>query len=138
MLDDTSATGKRKIDSLVQFANKTIDIAYKDVEIEHIDGYPEKKLSLYNEIGIKAVALFNSKMEYVCELAIPLKYLGANINQGVKFFYNIRMNGAPERGSNGMESVHFNNPGQNLSPDALYLNYPTDFSAQYTLAKLHE
>ncbi len=137
LMNDTTNAGRGKIDSLSIAGNKQIDNLFKEIVVAGIKDISEPSISIYNSEGIKAVAQFNSHMQYVYELAIPLKYLGIAINNGQKFKYNIKMNGRPAVSSTGIPTPTIEMP-PNPSPsgmDNTFVDYATDFWGEYTLAK---
>jgi hypothetical protein len=103
-------------------------------------------LSVYNNEGLKTVALFDKHLNYTYEMAIPIKYL--NLNNASKFTYNIKLNAATIDGRKlefvaarpdlnlvrfiGADGVSYilGNDSQSIS-----LVAPTDFWGEYTLAK---
>jgi len=91
-------------------------------------------ISVYNEDGIKAAALFDNKMVYTWEISVDMKLLGMTINDP-KFTYHIMINEVTEhgidikKGNNGqIMSININQGAQTGQP-------ATDFWGEYTLAK---
>ena len=122
---------KKDISALITLTNKQITQAYKEIQVAGIEG-TDSLISLYNTSGIKAALLFNDKMEYTYELAIPIKLIEANLGMVKKLSYNIKLNAAP--------TIFVRRPpGSPVStvddPEMNYQSYPTDFSGEYTLAK---
>lgn len=74
--------------------NRLIDKS-KFIMITGMDGV-DTLTSVYNQDGIRAVALFDRDMIYTYELSVNLKKLKLDINKPVKFAYNIRLNGVDE------------------------------------------
>jgi hypothetical protein len=102
-------------------------------------------ISVYNENGIKAAALFDNQMAYTYELAVDLKQLELFVKAPVKFIYSIRVNEA-------RVGVLDNTPGFTITRDANGVisdfkiadgavappkgaGAATDFWGEYTLAK---
>lgn len=139
---DTVQTSKSKRDSTVMRLNRNFGNTFKEIEVSGIKEIADTLLSMYNTDGIKVAARFDEHLQYTCELAIPLKFLNADINNGVKFKYNIKENGKPTSTKvNGLEmpipmGVSFGDgPPQSISESELYLFSTTNFSGNYTLVK---
>jgi hypothetical protein len=70
-----------------EFANKS-----KVIGVTGLKGV-DTLISVYNHDGIKASATFNNKLFFTYELSVNLKKLGLNINNPIKFSYNIKLPG---------------------------------------------
>lgn len=116
-------------DSLKKALNAKIAIAFKLIQVAGIKKLNESVISVYNTDGIKAAALFDDKMAYTYELAVPLKYLDIKINSRARFSYNIKLNGGV---INNMAPTKIRSDGRG-NPDRDYLFSPTDFWGEYTL-----
>jgi hypothetical protein len=101
-------------------------------------------ISVYNIDGIKAVALFNNKLSYTCELSVSLKHLGLGLNNVSKFAYQLKINAVEQHGitlvtKNGTTTDINIDPSQiesiNISAGSRMGQYATDFWGEYTLAK---
>jgi len=137
---DTTANRKR-IDSLQTALNKLSGNVIKEFKITGIKAITDTVSSVYNTSGIKTAVVYNSQIEYIYKLAVPLKYLAATINNGEKFSYHITMDVPPDSESdtivgrpipemaNGKIYIDMNNP------DDGYRFSATDFWGEYTLAK---
>jgi len=108
--------------------------------------------SVYNETGLLATGMFDLRERYTFELRIPLKALSLSANEGTKFAYHIQLNGTNPYGPNPIPPWP-GPPIMMMRPIGLFLmagratgkpadNYvdpiqaaPTDFWAEYTLAK---
>jgi hypothetical protein len=142
LLKDT-AKEKLKLDLFMQAANKELINKSKFIEIEGIKSIADSVVSIYNDEGFKAMALFDEQMNYTSELAIPLKYLDILTDKAGKFKYTIRLNGAVANGSR----MQLSSSGRFLlvtrngdapyaipaSPQFMSYAYPTDLSGEYTL-----
>jgi hypothetical protein len=129
--DDTIAN-RKQIDSLVAIANKKMTDAAKEIQVAGIKGIDDQQISVYNTQGIKAMAQFNRQMNFVYELAIPLKYLGLSVNDPVRFSYNIKLDAFVFEVHPGrFVGVSDDPPDLNL----LWENSPSNFWGEYTLAK---
>lgn len=130
------------IDSLVRAVNPLLDKA-KEFKISGFDGITDATISVYNDHGIKAKALFDNTRSLTYELAIPLKYIGKTID---KLGYNLTLNGVGTNDKNltitttdgGM--IITNQATGSLtvmknSPETLAISSATDFSGNYELAK---
>jgi hypothetical protein len=102
-------------------------------------------ISVYNQDGIKAAALFNTNKVYTLEISIALKHLGISTTGAAKFTYHLLLNGSKPLDS---RTFHMRVPdGPPLSQpeiDDAYakifeldarISTPTDFWGEYTLAK---
>lgn len=136
ILKEDTIANKTKIDSLIISSNKLISKFCNQILVRNIPGTNDPLISVYNTQGIKVGARFDKRMKYTYELAIPLKYLAAAINNGEKFKYNIKLNTAP---GPEVKTVQFSEPivlkyvGPS-SPEDLFLYNDTDFSGEYILA----
>lgn len=100
-------------------------------------------ISVYNDDGIKAAALFDNKMAYTWELAIALKYVNG-ISTYPKFNYHIKLN--PIKTSDNTTTTYKPAPDGRTIPvvtfnvdadvrNLLNMMSPTDFWGEYTLFK---
>ena len=129
--DTTKIAPKKKLDSLCSVIDDKMNNLFKEIRVEGIDDVQDTLISIYNSEGMKVSAHYNSRLQYVYELAIPLKYLGVAIKSGVKFRYNIKLSGRPESASH----LVVENPMAFYGPDYLYVYTPSDFWGVYNLAK---
>jgi len=104
---------------------------FKEVKVEGIAETQEPLISIYNAEGIKLSAQYNNHLQYVYELAIPLKYLNSTIKNGEKLRYNIRLNGRPAMPG----EVIYDDMYKSLGPDNMYVYTFTDLDGEYTLSK---
>lgn len=141
-------------DSFMVIINKDLISKAKDIRVEGVKEISNHLLSIYNQEGIKASALFDNKTAFTSELAIPLKYLGLSANMPKPFVYNIKLKGM-ETDLNDQRSVGDAIRSQREAMRAGFLMYPTpdviiggpetprlkylftpaDFWGEYTLAK---
>lgn len=101
----------------------------KQINTTGIKAIEDNTISVYNDVGLKAAELFDDKLQYTCEMAVPLKFLALQANQ--PFSYQIKVN----------EPVPFKptpTTGGKLPPP-VPVSTPTlattDFWGEYTLAK---
>ncbi len=144
LLSDT-IKNRREIDSMSKVYNKRIADSVKLIGVAGINEFPDNFISIYNDTGIKAAALFDSKIHYTYELAIPLKYLGLAINQQIKFIYQIKLSGTLTANATTFVTssgrfIIVQEPGKEptaIPNTPLYSAsaYATDFWGEYTLAK---
>lgn len=146
----------KKADSIMYVMNRQQIDKLKDIKISGIKEITDTLISIYNDEGIKARALFDNKAAFTYELAIPLKYLELSTDNPKEFVYNIKLNGlvfnlsamGPRPGGGG----DFGGGGMGSPPqggmgggqgfrggpntmDIQSLISPTDFWGKYTLAK---
>lgn len=135
---------RKQLDSFAYVVNKELTNKSKFIVIGGIKAITDDSISVYNEYGIKAVSRVDNQINYVYELAIPLKYLGLSTDNPKHFFYNIKVN-AIAGGLDGIdgigkitsvtivgESIVMTGPGADRAMSLM--NY-TDFWGEYTLAK---
>jgi hypothetical protein len=135
---------RMQLDSFMNVLNSKLADHLKMIGITGTKTIPDNTISVYNEQGIRAAALFDNKINYTYELSIPLKYLDVI---GVdKFSYNIKLNGQIPAGSTMVDvgrpdRMLFTGPDGityslgKATPENLILAYPTDFWGEYILAK---
>ncbi|HEY9533699.1 MAG TPA: hypothetical protein VIQ77_04155 [Mucilaginibacter sp.] len=90
VLTKDSAINNAKIDSFRNVINMQLTNKSKEIKVSGIKAINDTLISVYNEYGIKTAQLFDNKIAYTYELAIPLKYIGLKAQ---KFIYNIKING---------------------------------------------
>jgi len=127
--------------------NKQFTENAKFIQVAGIKEVTDSVISVYNEQGIKAVSLLDTKKTYTYELAIPLKYVLQAINDNNIIAYNIKLNGrlnalkmpAPAAGATNVMKVVVVGGYGTPDPAAIAamhdLNEPTDFSGTYIMAK---
>jgi hypothetical protein len=139
------AGNEKHIDSLQAVINEYSDAAFKEIRVTGIKDV-DTLISIYNTDGIKAIGHFDNTLLFNCEIAIPLKYLGLDANDGTKFSYNIKMSGVAKRATPVVVNLRRSGPGSIdalpppmapiiTDPNLLYIIDPHDFWAEYTLAK---
>ncbi len=127
------------IDSLRNTANTRFTENHKLIKVTGITAVADTFISIYNTQSIKAAAKFDKHLAYVFELAIPLKYLVLNAATPIKLSYNIKLNGPPSA-DEWLKAQRFPPPmvrsdGGGVDYKYEFLNNPTDFWGEYTLAK---
>lgn len=123
----TNAKGEAKGATVpVVELNNLLQTKSKTIEVKGIKEISDAAISVYNEEGIKAVALFDGGLTYTYELAIPLKYL--NLPDNAPFAYHLKIN-APD------ETPVSHPSGPPAPPMMVTSTAPTDFWGEYTLAK---
>jgi len=129
-------------DSFMYANNKRMTDRIKSIKVTGVKTL-DTLVSIYNEDGIKAAALFDNKLVYTCELAVSLKLAGLSVNDPVKFTYNVMLNPVIMddipgftivRNAQGtITSLDINN--KLIPPNARELTAATDFWGEYMLAK---
>jgi len=146
VLKNDTAANKQKIDSLQKALTKMAFTAFNEIKVEGVKEINEPVMSVYNENGIRCAEGFGHRMEFTFEMAIPLKYLAADINSDGKFRYNIKLGETPELDPFGgvvnraiAPPVMMINgaPAAERAPDSdnEFMYGVVDFWAEYTLAK---
>ncbi len=74
-------------DSLARLVSKNANALFKTMKVG------DEILSIYNDKNIVTGIRFNSNLDMIYELAIPLEYLGLDIKYDKPFSYSIRLNG---------------------------------------------
>ena len=137
-----SVVSVRKADSFMNVNNKRLTDRAKFIKVKGIAGL-DTLISIYNEDGIKAAALFDNKMVYTCEIAVSLKLLGLSASGGTTISYNLMINPVDwddlpgveiTRGFNG-EITAINVHKDQALPGGVNMTSATDFWAEYTLVK---
>lgn len=133
-------------DSAARVWNGQIALKLKEIKVNGIKELPDT-ISVYNENGIKAVLSLDNKKACIYELAVPLKYLGLNVNVAnlASFNYAIQLNGSPQ--VKGL-TVQISADGRGIdrtfegttvsmasSPEQIALTFPVNFKGKYTLAQ---
>ncbi len=152
---------QKMADSIMYDNNRKQIDRLKDIKVLGFKSITDSLLSIYNEEGIKARALFDIKGAYNYELAIPLSLMGMSADSPKEFTYNIKLNGlqlnfsmgemrAAGGGGGGggggvtIRSVEMTSPppgggmrmgGAGGMGDFQNLISPTDFWGKYTLVK---
>ncbi|WP_295653794.1 hypothetical protein [uncultured Mucilaginibacter sp.] len=132
-------------DSLIAVLNTQM-LSLSGIKVSGIVSFKDSLLTANNTMGIKAMALMDHSQAYTCEIAVPLKYLKAAGVTNDKLKYNIKLNGlfyntnttvqlsadgqSTLRSTPGYPSLEMKN-----TPETLVLDYATDLSGEYTLAK---
>ena len=136
---------RMQTDSLMMVSNKKLADSLKVIMITGVREIDDNYISVYNDMGIKTVALFDHEINYTYELAVPLKYLGLSINNKASFSYQIKLNGAVPTNATvkATSTGRFivitvgNNVPVAMPTTGIYegLGFPTDFWGEYILAK---
>jgi hypothetical protein len=80
-------------DSLLFLYNRaTLDNA-KDIYVSGIKDIPEKFLSIYNDHNINVRSTLDQNSGYICEIAIPLEYIGITDSKTGELSYSLTLNG---------------------------------------------
>lgn len=139
VIADTSA---KAADSTMISNNKILEKNCKWIRVTGIEGL-DTLISVYNNDGIKAAGLFNSKKIYTYELAVALKHLGFSKNVAVKFSYHITLNGlipefvnyTPNPNETPTQIEFAQKMFSQMNTLSMRQSAPTDFWGAYTLAK---
>ncbi len=143
-----SHVSEMQADSFMNINNNLIGNKLKMIMVTGIKGI-DTLISIYNADGIKAAGAFDNKMAYTYELAISLKQLGFSAADDVKFAYNIKLPGVYTPFAAGGDISVIAPNGQPVTftfgtykpartpgnPTGLNIFAPTDFWAEYILAK---
>lgn len=133
--DNTAVTA---LDSFITATNTYIQQKTKMIKVTGVKGI-DSVISVYNLDGIKAASAIDRQLHFNYELAVSLKDLGMDIQNPIKFAYQVMIN---EKGSN-MILKHESDGVHNIisvvltAPDNPNLGgqAATDFWGEYTLAR---
>lgn len=138
---DTAAAA---VAARVTAANRNLGQKAKSIQVLGVDGV-DSLISVYNEFGIKAQGVVDSKTAYNLEFAIPLKCLKMSAADGGKFTYQIVVNGmmnmmgmisfTPAPGTTPEQAARMEASMQQMNNRMAQQSEPTDFWGEYTLAK---
>ncbi|QKJ28990.1 hypothetical protein HQ865_04215 [Mucilaginibacter mali] len=132
-----------QLDSFVRVKNKQLTEYFKWIGLANVKDIADNTLSIYNEEGIKIGFMLDAGVNFNCEIAIPLKYLGIG-DRLSKFYYNIKLDGESRYSTNftevrtGMYSyVKADGKSYIIGSDPAqgYKLFPTDFWGEYNLVK---
>jgi len=132
-------------DSIMRIHNKNLADYSKYIAVTGIKNI-DSLISVYNTDGVKVAELFDNKINYTYELAVDLKLLGLQVNNGAKFAYHIAINGSslfnlpnadfkPAQGNDAVKSVTPEGGGNSNVLVMMGQQAATDFWGEYTLAK---
>ncbi|MEO8885078.1 MAG: hypothetical protein ABI367_03385 [Mucilaginibacter sp.] len=137
-LKTDAVTNKKEIEGLIESGNKRIADMFKDIKVTGIKTIDEL-IPVSNTNSIQAAGGFDKQMNYINEIAIPLKYLNSVITNGQQFSYNIKLKGAPTPEDwlriNKFPPPQAERNDGDVDHDYKYRDAPTDFWGEYTLAK---
>jgi len=129
----------KQLDSIQAITNALLTPFIQEIKVKGIKEIPDTLLSVYNDTGIKAAMQFAWRQP-VYEIAVPLKYLKLDVNNPLKFSYNIKLNlraadpnrpGTNEDTSKMMDGMDY----VSMDPGSLFMMSVTDFWGEYTLVK---
>lgn len=121
-------------DSAMYTVNKRLVDGLKEIGIKGLNGLPDSVISVYNDLGLVGRSLLDQNGDYICELAVPLKYLSLSLNGTRKFEYTLKLNGAINdlRFTPNMNAVIGSRDSGGIDLKAACA--PTTCSGQYKLA----
>jgi hypothetical protein len=143
IVNKDSTINSRQVDSFMYVINKRLTGKAKEIKVKGVLSIGDTLISVYNEYGIKAASLFDDKIAYTYELAIPLKYIDLPASTEQKFSYNIKLNGSTTAEGGKVQLIEggtlvtgVGSGNSHPSPeDMLIIGFATDFSGNYVLAK---
>jgi hypothetical protein len=121
-------------DSFMKVNNKKLNDRVKFIRTAGIKDV-DTLVSVYNEDGIKAAALFDNQMVYTCEFSIALKHFGLSTGNTQKFAYHVVINQVTQHGIEIKRSQTGEIMSINITAGAQTEQAATDFWGEYTLAK---
>lgn len=138
-VDRSLRTGKTFSDTELLAINNQISGQIKEIPITGAKGINDEKVSVYNDLGIKANGLVDNQKVYTIELAVPLKYIEQVIDAKGTFKYTLQINGentTPKPGETVFTGVSLKPSTAPMShdDDNFWLS-PTHLEGVYTLAK---
>jgi hypothetical protein len=81
------------IDSATLAIRKKALLTYKEIKVSGFKDIPDSLISLYNEHGVKTMANYDDKGNFLYEVAIPLKLMGLTPASTNELAYNVKLNG---------------------------------------------
>ncbi|MES2427202.1 MAG: hypothetical protein V4560_09520 [Bacteroidota bacterium] len=124
---EKTKNGTIKVDDL----NELFQTKEKLIAVTGVETIIDPSISIYNSDGIKTAALFDNKMSYTYELALPIVYLKLPNNGKDAFSYRIKINEVPIHRPLVITSSTPPPP----PPVTISTLATTDFWGEYTLAK---
>ncbi|MES2275758.1 MAG: hypothetical protein V4592_07040 [Bacteroidota bacterium] len=134
-----SSVKSAQVDSFKRAINQRLNDQSKEIKVFGVKTLGDTLISVYNQDGIKAASLFDSRIAYTYELAIPLKYLG--LSGSTQFSYTIALNGSSFAEGTTIEDIEggtrlvWNGKAGVTMGDMQFIRFPTSCSGVYTLAK---
>jgi hypothetical protein len=125
---EETKNGTIKVDDL----NEIFQTKEKLIAVTGVETIIDPSISIYNSDGIKTVALFDNKMGYTYELALPIVYLKLPNSGKDAFSYRIKINEVP---IHRPLVITNSTPPPPPPPVPISTLATTDFWAQYILAK---
>lgn len=135
----------KSADSVMRNANKRVNDRSKFIQVGGIPGI-DQQLSIDNDKGITVAQAFDNGLNYTYELSIPLSLIGLNIDNPIKLYYNIIIEGVVY--GDNERTVEITKDWATIRPTAeVEASWPntesarlasratTDLSGEYTLAK---
>ncbi|GAB2982856.1 hypothetical protein GCM10027049_19600 [Mucilaginibacter puniceus] len=136
--------------SILKENNALLSKFHKYMVVKGMQGLDS--VAVYNDAGIGFAEAFDSNNDYIMELQLPVKYIKLLSGDNSKFSYRLVINGQPDFGPvRGIGMVSANGISSPVSPRDVTpemqaavdeavariakKNAPTDFKAEYTLAK---
>jgi hypothetical protein len=139
-------------DSMQLAARKAQLEASKEIGVTGFKDITDSIISIYNEYGVKASAVFDNDNNFVYELAVPLASLGLSVDKPKEFSYQVKVNGLVMGGGGGGQrgggggfggfggggggfgGGQRGGGGGGRGNDMMAMSSPTDFWGKYTLA----
>lgn len=81
------------LDSATIAIRKKALLTYKEIKVSGFKDIPDSLISLYNEHGVKTMANYDDKGNFLYEVAIPLKLMGLTTASTNELAYNVKLNG---------------------------------------------
>ena len=81
------------LDSATIAIRKKALLTYKEIKVSGFKDIPDSLISLYNEHGLKTMANYDDKGNFLYEVAIPLKLMGLEPGSTNELAYNVKLNG---------------------------------------------
>lgn len=121
------------IDSVLSILNNKMDKLFKEIKVTGVTGLTDSVISVYNGDDLKVASHFDPKAKFVCEFAIPLKYIPFFANGKRKFYYDLRLKGKSERPINAIDAHTIYTE---ISMDAQFEAAASNVAGELTLVKV--
>jgi len=132
-----------RCDSFARVINTRLDGWLKSIGLNHVLSAGDSLISVFNDLGIRAMARMDAHLNFNVEMCISLKYI--NTGGSNKLTYNIRLNGITavsdrtELSASGRFLLFYRGNGQRLAmpmtPEFADMAYATDFNGEYMLIR---
>ncbi|MXV14493.1 hypothetical protein [Hufsiella ginkgonis] len=126
------------VEKMMTKVNERLPLVAKQIRISGFSEITDPDISIYNELGIKAVSQVDARRAYTYELQLPVKYFRHLVDGKGAFDYNVTLNGVVDPpGTVVVGGRPAGSPPITGSDGVPVFDMfsPTDFTATYILVK---